>query len=96
MNNFFVDKIYNDDRSITIYEFTELSASLFEKEVEMNSDMGFCTILDTETTGLDHHNNEIIEIAIRKWIYHKRDHYLIKPAAPERTPKYQKIQKHIN
>ena len=36
-------------------------------------------VLDTETTGLDHQNDEIIEIAIRKWIYHKRDHYLIKP-----------------
>lgn len=31
-----------------------------------------CCILDTETTGLDHEKDEIIEIAIRKWIYHKR------------------------
>lgn len=79
MKKFFVDKVYNEDRSITINEFTELPPSLFEKDVEMNTDMGFCTILDTETTGLDHQNDEIIEIAIRKWIYHKRDHYLIKP-----------------
>ncbi len=79
MKKFFIDKVYNEDRSITINEFTELPPSLFEKEIEMNSDMGFCTILDTETTGLDHQNDEIIEIAIRKWIYHKRDHYLIKP-----------------
>ena len=79
MKKFFIDKVYNEDRSITINEFTELPPSLFEKEIEMNSDMGFCTILDTETTGLDHLNDEIIEIAIRKWIYHKRDHYLIKP-----------------
>lgn len=41
--------------------------------------MGLCTILDTETTGLDHEKDEIIEIAIRKWIYHRKDHYLIKP-----------------
>jgi DNA polymerase-3 subunit epsilon len=41
--------------------------------------MGFCVILDTETTGLCFEKEEIIEIAIRKWIYHKKDHYLIKP-----------------
>ena len=79
MKKFFVDDIYNDDRSITIKEFKELSPELFNKNVEMSDDMGFCTILDTETTGLDHKNDEIIEIAIRKWVYHKREHYLIKP-----------------
>lgn len=79
MKNFFINKIYNDDKSVTIREFKELSPELFNKAVEMNSDMGFCTILDTETTGLDHNKDEIIEIAIRKWIYHKREHHLIKP-----------------
>lgn len=79
MKNFFINKIYNEDKSVTIREFKELSPDLFSIAVEMNSDMGFCTILDTETTGLDHNKDEIIEIAIRKWIYHKRDHHLIKP-----------------
>ncbi|MDD4974120.1 MAG: 3'-5' exonuclease [Bacteriovorax sp.] len=79
MKKFFVDKIYNADKSVTIREFTELSPDLFNKAVVMNSDLGFCSILDTETTGLDHVKDEIIEIAIRKWIYHKREHYLIKP-----------------
>jgi DNA polymerase-3 subunit epsilon len=79
MKNFFVNNIYNADKSVTVREFTSLSSDLFNKTVVMNSDMGFCTILDTETTGLDHNKDEIIEIAIRKWIYHKREHYLIKP-----------------
>ncbi|MBC7538716.1 MAG: DNA polymerase III subunit epsilon [Bacteriovorax sp.] len=79
MKKFFVDNIYNTDKSVTIREFSGLSSELFNKEVVMNSDLGFCSILDTETTGLDHSKDEIIEIAIRKWIYHKREHYLIKP-----------------
>jgi DNA polymerase-3 subunit epsilon len=79
MKKFFVDKVYNADKSVTIREFSELSPDLFNIDVVMNSDLGFCCILDTETTGLDHQKDEIIEIAIRKWIYHKRDHYLIKP-----------------
>jgi DNA polymerase-3 subunit epsilon len=79
MKKFFVDKVYNPDRSITIKDFKELPKDLFTKVVEKNADMGFCVILDTETTGLDFENDEIIEIAIRKWIYHKKDHYLIKP-----------------
>lgn len=79
MKKLFIDKILNADRSITIQEFKELPSHLFTQEVEKTSDMGFCTILDTETTGLDFDHDEIIEIAIRKWIYHKRDHYLIKP-----------------
>lgn len=79
MKRFFVDKIYNADKSVIIREFTELSPDLFNKTVEMNSDLGFCSILDTETTGLDFNKDEIIEIAIRKWIYHKREHRLIKP-----------------
>lgn len=79
MKKLFIDKILNADRSITIQEFTELPAHLFKQEIEMTAEMGFCTILDTETTGLNFYQDEIIEIAIRKWIYHKRDHYLIKP-----------------
>ena len=79
MKKFFVDKVYNPDRSITIHEFKELPKDLFSKALEKTADMGFCVILDTETTGLDHEKDEIIEIAIRKWIYHKKDHYLVKP-----------------
>lgn len=79
MKKFFVDKAYNSDKSVTVTEFRELSKELFDKEVVMNSDLGFCSILDTETTGLDFQKDEIIEIAIRKWVYHKREHYLIKP-----------------
>ena len=79
MKKLFVDKVYNPDRSITIQEFKELPKDLFTKAFEKTPDMGFCVILDTETTGLDFENDEIIEIALRKWIYHKKDHYLIKP-----------------
>jgi DNA polymerase III subunit epsilon len=79
MKKFFIDKVFNPDQSITIKEFKELPKDLFTKAVEKTPDMGFCLILDTETTGLDFEKDEIIEIAIRKWIYHKKDHYLIKP-----------------
>jgi DNA polymerase-3 subunit epsilon len=79
MKKFFIDKIYNEDQSITIKEFKGLSSELFEKEVEMTPDYGICAILDTETTGLDHHKDEIIEIAVRQWVYHKKEHYLVKP-----------------
>jgi DNA polymerase-3 subunit epsilon len=79
MKKFFIPKIFNNDQSVTIQEFKELPADLFSKVVKETPDMGFCSILDTETTGLDHAKDEIIEIAIRKWIYHKKDHYLIKP-----------------
>jgi DNA polymerase-3 subunit epsilon len=79
VKKFFVDKVFNKDRSVTISEFKELPSHLFTKIVEKTADMGFCTILDTETTGLDFENDEIIEIALRKWIYHKKEHYLIKP-----------------
>lgn len=79
MKRFFVENIYNQDRSVTVREFKGLSPELFEKKIEMTSDMGICLLLDIETTGLDHKKDEIIEIAIRKWIYHKREHYLIRP-----------------
>jgi DNA polymerase-3 subunit epsilon len=79
MKKFFIPKLFNKDGSVTIQEFKELPASLFSKPVKETPEMGYCMILDTETTGLDHEKDEIIEIAIRKWIYHKRDHYLIKP-----------------
>jgi DNA polymerase-3 subunit epsilon len=79
MKKFFIDKVYNPDQSVTIKEFKELPKELFTKAVEKTPEMGFCVILDTETTGLNHEKDEIIEIAIRKWIYHKKDHYLIKP-----------------
>lgn len=79
MKKFFVDKVMNSDRSITIREFKELPSDLFSKEVTINPDMGFCTILDTETTGLEAGKDEIIEIAMRKWIYHRKEHCLIKP-----------------
>jgi DNA polymerase-3 subunit epsilon len=79
MIKFFIDKLYNEDRSVVIREFSQLPGEIFTKEVEMTPDLGICSILDTETTGLDHKNDEIIEIAIRKWIYHKKEHYLVKP-----------------
>jgi DNA polymerase-3 subunit epsilon len=79
MKKFFIDKIYNEDQSVTIREFTKLPDELFAKEIEMSPDLGICSILDTETTGLNHKSDEIIEIAIRKWVYHKKDHCLIKP-----------------
>jgi DNA polymerase-3 subunit epsilon len=79
MKKNFVDGLYKQDKSVTVKNFTVLPEDLFNKEIEMTSDMGFCSIIDTETTGLSHQNDEIIEIAIRKWIYHKREHYLIKP-----------------
>jgi DNA polymerase-3 subunit epsilon len=79
MKKFFIDKIFNPDQSVTIKEFKELPKDLFTKDIVKTDDMGFCVILDTETTGLEFEKDEIIEIAIRKWIYHKKDHYLIKP-----------------
>jgi DNA polymerase-3 subunit epsilon len=79
MKKFFIDSIFNDDGSVTVEEFKLLAPELFEKEVEITPSMGICTILDTETTGLDHYNDEIIEIAVRKWLYHRTEHYLIKP-----------------
>jgi DNA polymerase-3 subunit epsilon len=79
MKKFFIDSIFNQDHSVTIHEFKSLPSDLFQKEVIKTEDMGFCLILDTETTGLDFEKDEIIEIAIRKWIYHKKDHSLIKP-----------------
>ncbi len=79
MKRFFIDKIFNDDQSITVKEFKTLDSQLLTKEVKMTPELGICAILDTETTGLDYQKDEIIEIAIRKWIYHKKDHYLVKP-----------------
>lgn len=79
MKKFFIDKVYNPDHSVTIKEFKELPKELFSKDIQITPDMGFCVILDTETTGLDFEKDQIIEIAIREWIYHKKDHYLIKP-----------------
>ena len=64
MKKFFIPQLFNNDQSVTIQEFKELPASLFSKEVKETPEMGFCSILDTETTGLDHETDEIIEIAI--------------------------------
>ncbi|MFK7873872.1 MAG: 3'-5' exonuclease [Oligoflexales bacterium] len=77
--NIFVDKIYNDDQSVVVKEFKALPQYLFDQKIEMREDLGFCVLLDTETTGLDYRKDEIIEIAVRKWIYHKKEHCLIKP-----------------
>ena len=91
MKRFFIDKIFNDDQSVTIKEFKALDSELLSKDVEMSAELGICAILDTETTGLDHQKDEIIEIAIRKWIYHKKDHYLIKP-----LEEYSALQEPVN
>jgi DNA polymerase III subunit epsilon len=79
MKKFFIDNVYNTDGSVTINEFKYFAPELFKKKVKMTSEVGVCSILDTETTGLEHNKDEIIEIAIRNWIYHKKDHCLIKP-----------------
>ncbi|MCK5883793.1 MAG: hypothetical protein KAG61_08905 [Bacteriovoracaceae bacterium] len=79
MNKFFIENLHDESNSVTVSEFKEFGAELFSKHIETNPDLGICSILDTETTGLDHKKDQIIEIAIRKWVYHKRDHCLIKP-----------------
>jgi DNA polymerase-3 subunit epsilon len=79
MKKFFIDSILKEDGSVLIEEFKQLPSELLNKEVELLPEMGICSILDTETTGLDHYNDEIIEIAVRKWLYHRTEHYLIKP-----------------
>ena len=79
MKKFFIDSLYSSDRSVAVREFKTLPNELIHKEVEMTPEMGICAILDTETTGLDFEKDEIIEIAIRQWVYHKKEHYLIKP-----------------
>lgn len=91
MKKFFIDKIFNEDKSVTIKEFKGLEAQLFSKEVEPSEEFGICAILDTETTGLDHERDEIIEIAIRQWIYHKKEHYLVKP-----LDEYSALQEPVN
>lgn len=91
MKKLFIDKIFNDDKSVTIKEFKALDSKLFSKEIEMTAELGICAILDTETTGLDHQKDEIIEIAIRKWIYHKKEHYLVKP-----LEQYSALQEPVN
>lgn len=79
MKKFFLEKLYDDEQNVVIQEFKHLDKNLFTKEIEDSNDYGVCSILDTETTGLNHYLDEIIEIAIRKWVYHKKEHYLVKP-----------------
>ena len=54
--------VYNEDNSVTIQEFTELPADMINKVVEDDPNIGICSILDTETTGLNHNKDEIIDL----------------------------------
>ena len=98
MKKFFIDSVIGKDKSVEIVEFSSLPDELFQKEVAINSEVGVCSILDTETTGLDFKSDEIIEIAIRQWLYHKKEHILIKPLKEYcqlNEPQNKKISKEI-
>jgi len=78
MKNLFLDKLYDAQRSVCVEEFKNLDKDLF-KDISRTKEIGICTLIDTETTGLNHRQDEIIEVALRQWLYHKKEHLLIAP-----------------
>lgn len=77
LKKMFLDNIINDNQVI-IKKFDSFNQK-FKEDIKLSKDIGIFSIIDTETTGLDIDNDEIIEIAIRQWYYDRIEHKLLKP-----------------